>query len=153
MPKRPPSCKSCASWPSCFRQQKRARGLLRSYRTLSSCSCCLYRHSGPIGPGVHPVHPAHPANPASDEEKARRRTGPRPTVARAARLLNRSARACPSQGYEKNATVVQTGAPYCCSGNGARMSYRPSTNTGNAPPSTSRSNGFGRVVNGKVTTF
>ena len=35
-----PSCKSCASWPSCFRQQKRAQSTLRSSRTLLSCSCC-----------------------------------------------------------------------------------------------------------------
>ena len=37
--------------------------------TLSSCLLLrFYRHSGPIGPGVHPVHPANPDNPASDME-------------------------------------------------------------------------------------
>ena len=66
----------------------------------------VYRHSGPLGPGVHPVHPGHPANPASDTEKARRGTGPRPTVARAARLLNRSARACPSHALTSGVSNV-----------------------------------------------
>ena len=27
-----------------------------------------YRHSGPLGPGVHPANPAHPGHPASDAE-------------------------------------------------------------------------------------
>ena len=28
----------------------------------------FYRHSGPIGPGVHPANPGHPGHPASDTE-------------------------------------------------------------------------------------
>ena len=96
-----PSCKSCTSWPSCFRQKKRAEHIkvLTDLVLLFLLRC--YRHSGPIGPGVHPVHPVHPANPASDAEKARRGTGPRPTKKR---LGARSARACPSQCNEKKRT-------------------------------------------------
>ena len=79
--------------------------ILRSYRTLLSCSCCFYRHSGPLGPAAEfwaarcypPVHPAHPGHPASDAEKARRGTGPRPT--RKNRAGSCSARACPSPTF------------------------------------------------------
>ena len=46
----------------------------------------VYRHSGPLGPGVHPANPAHPA---SDAEKARRGTGPRTTKKHASVLVAR----------------------------------------------------------------
>ena len=54
-------------------------------KVLSDLSIVLplrfYRHSGPIGPGVHPANPAHPGHPASDTEKARRGTAhPRTTL-------------------------------------------------------------------------
>ena len=45
---------------------------LRLIKVLSDLSLLfpadVYRHSGPIGPGVHPAHPVHPGHPASDTQ-------------------------------------------------------------------------------------